>query len=178
MTKDITAFCDSCDSCQLSKKSNQQPCGLLHTLPIPTKPWESVGMDFMGPFPTSMGHDYLLVVIDRFTSQVHLIPTTTKVTAKQVAVLYLHEVVRLHGVPASIVSDRDSKFTSAYWRELQRLLGTKLLMSTAFHPQTDGATERVNRSIGQILRAVVQNNQLDWAAQCPMVEFTINSRTH
>ena len=129
-------------------------------------------MDFMGPFPKSMDHDYLFVVIDRLTSQVHLIPTNTKVTAKQVASLYLH------GVPASIVSDRDSKFTLTFWHELQRLLGTKLLMSTAFHPQTDGATEWANRSIGQILHTVVQHSQLDWATQCPMVEFAINSSTN
>jgi hypothetical protein len=89
--------------------------------------------------------------------------------------LYLSEVIRLHGVLASIVSNRDSKFTSIFWRELQQLLGTKLLMSTAFHPQMDGATEWANQSIGQILRILVDSNQCDWAAQCPMTEFVLNS---
>jgi hypothetical protein len=75
----------------------------------------------------------------------------------------------------SIVSDTDSKFTSIFWRELQRLMGTKLLMATAFHPQTDGVTERANRSIGQVLRSVIRDDQKDWAAKCPMVELALNS---
>ena len=95
----------------------------------------------MGPLPISEGYDYLLVII---TSQVHLIPTTTRVTAKEVVWLFFIEIVRLHGVPESIVSDRDTKFTSIFWKELHRLMGTKLRMSTAFHPQTDGATEWAN----------------------------------
>ena len=108
-------------------------------------------MDFMGPLPVSNGHNYLLVVIDHFTSEVHLIPTTTRVTAKEVSWLFLNEIVQLHGVPESIVSDCDVKFTSRFWKELHRLLGTKLLMSTAFHLQMDGATERANHSIMQVL---------------------------
>ena len=103
----------------------------------------------MGPLPRSLGNDYLLVIIDQLTLQVHLVPTTTRVTAKEVAWLFLKEVMRLHRVPKSIVSDRNTKFMSTFWCELHRLMGTKLLMSTAFHPQTDGATERENCSIGQ-----------------------------
>jgi hypothetical protein len=144
MAKDITVFCESCGACQASKMSNQRPHGLLHTLPIPMRPWESVGIDFMGPLPKLRDFDYLMVVIDRLTSLVHLIPMNTNVTATQVAWLYLSEVIRLHSVLTSIVSDRDSKFTSMFWCELQWLLGTKLLMSTVFHPQTDGATEQAN----------------------------------
>src|SRR6266481_3452066 len=132
-------------------------------------------MDFMGPLPLSKSHNYLLVVIDHFTLQVHLIPMTTHVTSKEVAWLFLKEIVRLHGVPDSIVSDRDSKFTSKFWEELHRLMGTKLLMSTVFHPQMDGATEQANCSISQVLRTMVCNDQKDWAALCPMVEFTLNS---
>ena len=98
----------------------------------------------MGPLPTSEGYDYLLVVIDHLTSQVHLIPTTTCVTAKEVVWIFFIEIMRLHGVLESIVSDRDTEFTSIFWKELHRLMGTKLLMSTAFHPQTDSATERAN----------------------------------
>ena len=175
MARDIETFCRSCGQCQTSKDSNQRPAGLLHTLPIPERPWQSVGMDFLGPLPMSDNYDYLLVVIDRLTSMVHLVPTTTKVTASQTAWLYVREVVRLHGVPESIVSDRDAKFTSLFWRELHRVLGTRLLMATSFHPQTDGATERANRSIGQILRVIVSHDQKNWAEKCPMVEFAINS---
>ena len=108
-------------------------------------------------------------------SQVHLVSTTMTVTARGIAWSILKEVVRLHGIPESIVSDRDTKFTSIFWRELHRPMGSKLLMSTTFHPQTDGAMERVNRSIAQILRTVVANDQKDWSSKFPIVEFTINS---
>jgi hypothetical protein len=106
-------------------------------------------------------------------SQVHLIPTNTRVMAKGVAWLFLCEVVCLHGVPDSIMSDRDTKFMSIFWHELQRIMGVKLLMSTVFHPQTDGATEQANRSIGQILCTVIQIDQQDWAQKSPM--FALNS---
>ena len=97
------------------------------------------------------------------------------VTTRGVTWLILKEVMRLHGIPESIVSDQDTKFTSIFWEELHRLMESKLLMSTAFHLQMDRATERANRSIAQILRTVVSNNQKDWSDKCPMVEFTINS---
>ena len=106
---------------------------------------------------------------------VHLIPINTTTTASELASLYVKEIICLHGLPHSIVSDSDSKFTSKFWKETHRLLGTKLLMSTAFHPQMDGATERANRSVGQILRSVIQSDQLDWVDKIPIVEFAINS---
>ena len=105
----------------------------------------------MGPLPKSNDFDYLLVIIDQLTSQVHLVPTTMTVTARGVTWLILKEVVRLHGIPESIVSNRDTKFTSIFWKELHQPMGSKPLMSTAFYPQTDGSTERANRSIAQIL---------------------------
>jgi hypothetical protein len=175
MVSDIQQFCQSCETCQTTKGETLRPAGLLHSLPIPTKPWSSIAMDFIGPFPVSEGYDYLLVVIDRLTSMVHLIPTTTKVKATGVALLYFKEIVRLHGMPETIVSDRDSKFTGKFWKELHRLVGIKLLMSTAFHPQTDGQAERAMRTIGQILRTLVESDQKDWSRKCPMVEFAINS---
>jgi hypothetical protein len=175
MAKDTELFCKSCGKCQTNKASNQKPQGLLRTLPIPSKPWESVGMDFLGPFPPSEGSNYLLVVICRLTSMVHLIPTRTDARAVDVAQLFYRHVWRLHGLPKSIVSDRDSKFTSAFWRELNTAVGTDLLMSTAYHPQTDGVTERANRTIAQILRSYIQPNQLDWVSKLPAVEFALNS---
>ena len=175
MHKTIRSFCRTCESCQRAKVSNQKPMGKLHTLPVPTKPWDSIGMDFIGPFPESKGYNYLWVVICRMTSMVHLIPVHTTMTATQLSWIYLREIVRLHGLPTSIVSDRDSKFTSKWWRSLHKLLGAKLLMSTSFHPQTDGQTERANRTIGQIFRAVVRHDQKDWVDCTPMAEFAINS---
>ena len=131
-----------------------------------------------GSTSKSNNFDYLLVVIDRLTSQVHLVPTTMMVTAKGITWLILKEVVRLHGIPESIVSDQDTKFTSIFWKELHRLIGSKLLMSTTFYLQMDGATEQANRSIAHILHTVVSNNQTDWSGKCPMVEFAINSRVN
>ena len=171
----IEAFCRLCRKCQTNKTDTQKPQGFLHSLPIPDKLWQSVGMDFMGPLPQSQGNDYLLVIIDWLMLQVHLVPTTMWVTAKEVAWLFLKEIVRLHGVPESIVSDCNTKFMSTFWCELHKLMGTKLLMSTAFHPQMDGATEQANHSIGQILRMIIHDDQRDWAAKCPMVEFALNS---
>jgi hypothetical protein len=105
---------------------------------------------------------------------VHLVPLNVTIKASELAYLYLAHIVRLHGLPKSIVSDRDSKFTSRFWKELHRLLGTKLRMSTAFHPETDGASERVIRSVAQILRSMVAADQKDWAEKVPLTEFAIN----
>ena len=149
--------------------------GLLHSLPVPLRPWESIGMDFVGPFPSSQGYDYLWVVICRLTSMIHLIPVNTTTKATEIAWLYFREIVRLHGLPETIVSDRDSKFTSKFWKELHRLVGTKLLMSTAFHPQTDGVSEHAIRSVSQILRSLVNPQQTNWVEKIPLVEFAINS---
>ena len=175
MARDIEKYCASCGVCQTTKSSTQQPQGLLHNLPIPTRPWQSMSMDFVGPFPDCDGFDYLWVIVCRMTGMTHLIPTVTTIRTSELAWLFLKEIVRLHGLPESIVSDRDSKFTSKFWRELHRLMGVKLLMSTAFHPETDGTSERMIRTVSQILRASVQPDQRDWAHRIPMTEFAINS---
>ncbi len=177
LQSDTERFCKSCPQCQMNKVNTQLPPGLLNSMPIPSQPWESIGMDFVGPFPPSRNFDYLWVVICRLTSMVHLIPITTTIKASELASRFLREVVRLHGLPKSIVSDRDPKFTSAFWRETHRMLGVKLLMSTAFHPQTDGASERSIRNVNQILRNFVSPDQTNWADKITMVEFAINSST-
>jgi hypothetical protein len=175
MTEEINKFCDSCGQCQRAKTVNQRPAGLLHSLPIPRKPWSSIAMDFAGPFPQAGEFDYLWVILCRLSSMVHLIPVTTTLTATKAADRFVTEIVRLHGLPDSIVSDRDTKFTSKFWTEVHRLLGTRLKMSTAFHPQTDGASERMIRKVSQILRTVVKPDQTDWVGKLPMVEFACNA---
>ena len=134
MAKGIETFCKSGGICQTTKTSNAKPKGLLHTLPIPSAPWTSIAMNFVGPFPKVLGYDYLMVVICRLTSLVHLIPTVTTARATDIAWLYLSDIVRLHGLPDTIVSDRDPKFISKFWWELHRLMGVRLMMSTAYHP--------------------------------------------
>ena len=175
ISQDIEQYCKMCPICQTMKSSTQKMPGLLHSLPIPTRPWESIAMDFVGPYPESDGHNYLWVVICCLTSMVHLVPIRTTTTASDLMQLYVQEIVCLHGLAVSIVSDRDLKFTSKFWKETHRLLGTKLLMSTSFHPQTDSALERAIQLIAQILRAMVCPDQQDWSDKTPMVEFTLNS---
>jgi hypothetical protein len=132
-------------------------------------------MDFIGPFPEVKGSNYLWVIICRMTSMVHLIPVHTKMMAFKLSWIYRHEIVRLHGLPSSIVSDHDSKFTSKWWRELHKILGTRLLMSTLFHPQTDGKTEHANWNVGQIFHTVVCADQRDWCDRIDLTEFAINA---
>jgi len=174
MVTDANLYCKTCETCYRAEVPTHKPTGLLHSLPIPMKPWDSVGTDFISPFLEANGFNYLWVVICQMTSMVHLIPVHTTITASELSWKYLSEVVRLR-IQGLIVSDRDSKFTSHWWRELHRIMGVKLLMSTSFHPQTDGQTECANRSIGQILRSVVNPDQKNWVNKIDMVEFTINS---
>ena len=171
MATDIKLFCESCSTCQTTKMSNQWPQGLLHSLLIPTQPWASISMDFVGPFPLTDNFDYIWVVLCRLTSLVHLIPLWTTMTASQLMPLFMTHVVCLHRLPETIVSDHDPKFMSAFWTEMYRLLGIKLAKSTVFHPQTNGASERMIHKVLQILRTLVRPDQLDWLA---MTEFTIN----
>jgi Integrase zinc binding domain len=171
---DVEKFCKSCEICTQVKGNYQVLAGKTHPLPIPTRPWESVGMDF-GLFPEVENYNYVWVVICRMSFMVHLILVNTRMTASQLSVNYMHEVVCLHGLPSSIVFNQDPKFTSKWWHKLHRIMGTKLLMSTLFHPQMDGATEWANRSVGQMFRAMVNPDQKDWVQKSPLIKFVINS---
>ena len=126
IAKDVEDFCKSCGPCQVSKPSRERPPGWVHTMPVPSQPWESVGMDFSGPYPEVKGFNYILLVICQMTNMVHIIPMRTDVMAKQVAELYVKEIVRLHGIPESVVSDWDTKFTSQFWTKLSHLLEQQL----------------------------------------------------
>jgi RNase H-like domain found in reverse transcriptase/Integrase zinc binding domain/Chromo (CHRromatin Organisation MOdifier) domain len=178
-TEDIKKYARSCHICQTRKTSPTKQYGKNHPLPTPTKPWDQVSMDFLVNLPSSALNDQkfnsLFVVEDMLSKQCHLIPTTTNVKAEGVAKLYFDQIYRLHGLPRAIVSDRDTKFTGAFWRTLQKMVGTDLMMSTTDHPQTDGQTERTNRTILQILRAFVNQVGSDWAQHLAAVEFAINS---
>jgi hypothetical protein len=176
---DTELFCRLCKECQICKPFNHAPYGKLYSLPISERPWESITMDFVGLFPevikNGVFYNYLWVVICHLTSMVHLIPVNTSTTASELAWIFIREIVCLHRLPKTIVSDRDSKFMSKFWMKTHCILEVKLLLSTSFHSQTDGATERANRTITQILHSVVHPDQRDWRTQLPMVEFAINS---
>jgi hypothetical protein len=176
---DVADYVRSCVSCSQSKARNRTAADVLHPLPIPSRRWETISMDFVGPLPkTPSGHDFLLVVVDKFSKMVHLIACQQSITAVQVAQLIYDHVVRLHGFPDNIVSDRDSKFTSRFWSALWKLSGTQLKMSSSYHPQSDGQTENVNRVVSDILRAYVNEDRTDWDRHLTAVEIAINSSEH
>lgn len=176
MSKDIEKYILTCEVCKTSKRRTSRKPGLLHQLPIPEAPWTSISMDFVGPFPKSIeGFNYLWVILCRLSSQVHLIPLKTTTNALELAHEFLKNIVRLHGLPSSIISDRDPKFTSKFWTELHRLLAVKLKKTTAFHPEGDGQAERMIQNVVQILRTAIRPDQRDWVIQIPMTEFAINS---
>ena len=174
MGSDIRKHTRECDACQRTKAYTQLPYGQLQPLPIPSGPWQSIGMDFLGPLPLSKsGKDMILVVIDRLTKMAHFIPTFSNVTSKQVAELFLENIFRYHGMPRNIVSDRDPKFTAKFWKSLNEALGINLLMSTASHPQTDGQSEAAVKIIQKLLRPFVFQDQ-DWEILLPSLEFAYN----
>lgn len=174
--KDVVAYVTTCASCQRNKARNMLPGGTLQPLPIPEEPWQSVSMDYVTGLPcTTAGYDAVYVVLDRLTKMAHFIPCTKDITAVGTADLFVREVVRLHGYPLDIVSDRDAKFSSEFWRRLFELVGTKLRMSSAFHPQTDGGTERLNRILEEYLRAYINPEQNDWDKWLPLAEFAYNN---
>jgi hypothetical protein len=176
MASDVKEYVKTCSKCQRNKSTNQRPIGLLQPLPTPSQKWEQVTMDFITDLPaTKQGYDSILTVVDRFTKMIHLIPCTKEITAPEVAKLIYDQVYKYHGMPKVIVSDRDPKFTSNFWKSLFGVLGTKLALSTANHPQTDGQSERANRTVEEMLRSYVNEQQSDWDQHLTAVEFAYNS---
>jgi Reverse transcriptase (RNA-dependent DNA polymerase)/RNase H-like domain found in reverse transcriptase/Integrase zinc binding domain/Retroviral aspartyl protease/Chromo (CHRromatin Organisation MOdifier) domain len=179
MHRHIQHYISTCMKCQENKSSNQLPMGLLHPLPIPQRRWQQITMDFIVSLPkTKNGNDTVIVIVDKLSKMACYIPTTVTVTAPQVAKYVFDYIVRYHGVPESIISDRDSKFTSMFWQSLWSLLGSKLLMSTAYHPQTDGQTERQNRTLEDMLRSFTNYNQDDWDEYLISLEIAYNDSIH
>ena len=156
MKREIAEFVSKCLTCQQIKIEHQKPVGLLQPLSIPEWKWERITMDFVTGFPrTKRGHDVIWVIVDRLTKLAHFIATNNTYSLERYAQLYVVEIVRLHGAPVSIVSDRDPRFTSRFWSKLQDAMGTRLHLSTAFHPQTDGQSKRTIQTLEDMLRACV-----------------------
>jgi len=172
----VERFVRSCDSCQRIKSSNSCTPGELQNLEYPTGRWQSISLDFVTHLPlTANGNNSVLTVTDRFSKRVVLIPTTDDVTTPKVVNLLIGNVFRHFGIPKSIVSDRDPKFTSSFWTELFDTLGTKLLMSSSHHPQTDGQSERTNRTMEEILKHYLDYSMTNWEDLLPMIEIAVNS---
>lgn len=154
------------------------PSGLLQPLPILTKVWAEVSMDFIDGLPKSHGKSTILVVVDRLTKYGHFIPISHPYTAPQVARVYFDNIFKLHGMPESIVCDRDPTFTSRFWTELFSLHGSKFNFSSAYHPQTDGQTEVLNHTVEMYLRCLTSSQPKEWVTWLPWVEFCYNTSTH
>jgi hypothetical protein len=178
MDKFIAKYVKTCDVCSRSKAPRHRPFGLLQPLPIPDKPWESISMDFITDLPKSSSYDSILVIVDRFSKMAHFVPCTKCITAEQTANLVLQNVVRLHGLPMEIVSDRGPQFAAKFWKCLFQFFDTKISLSSAFHPQTDGQSERVNQVLEQYLRCTTNYLQNDWVKLLPLAEFSYNNSVH
>ncbi|KAA0051925.1 pol protein [Cucumis melo var. makuwa] len=176
MKREVADFVNRCLVCQQVKTPRQRPAGLLQPLSVPGWKWESVLMDFITELPKTLkGYTVIWVVVDRLTKSAHFVPGKSTYTASKWGQLYVTEIVRLHGVLVSIISDRDARFTSKFWKGLQLALGTRLDFSTAFHLQTDGQTERLNQVLEDMLRACVLEFSGSWDSHLHLMEFAYNN---
>ena len=177
MRAGVDCFVRNCDPCRRSRTARHAPFGLLRPLPVPRAPWQDISMDFVVGLPWSNGCDAIWVVADRLTKQRHLVPCRGDVDAKDLADLFLQWVFRLHGLPETITSDRGTQFASHFWGRLCGRLQIGRRMSTAFHPKTDGQTERFNAVMEQYLRSYVSYLQDNWSSWLPLAEFAANNQT-
>ncbi|GJP51416.1 hypothetical protein CLOM_g10581 [Closterium sp. NIES-68] len=179
LAEDVQIFVTSCDACQRMKRSKQKKAGLLQPLPVPEQSWQVVSMDFItGLPPTTRSHDAILVVIDKFSKMGHFIPTHTTSHTKATVQLFVHYIISQRGISTTLISDRNPKFTSKFRKELISLLGTKLAMSSAYHPQIDGQTEHLNQIVEQLLRAACKDEISKWDLHRPVLKFAYNNATH
>jgi hypothetical protein len=163
MKRDVTEYVALSDTCQRVKAEHQRPAGLLQPLKIPKWKWEEIGMDFIVGLPrTQARYDSIWVIVDRLTMVAHFILVKMTFSGAKLAELYMSRIMCLHGVPKKIVSDRGSQFTSKFWEKLHESMDTKLNLSSAYHPQTDGQTERTNQILEDMLRACVLKYEKSW----------------
>ena len=175
MRRYIRSYVSSCEHCARIKHSTHKPYGLLQPLDIPDRPWKSITMDFIVKLPPSHGYDAIWVICDRMTRAAHFIPIQETMDAPELARLYLDRVFRHHGFPQAIISDRGSIFVSSFFTQLMKICGVKMKPSTAFHPQTDGLTERTNQTLETYLRAYCSYQQDDWVDYLALAEFVFNN---
>lgn len=179
MRRFVNTFVRGCHTCIRDKPTHHKRFGKLQPLPIPERPWQSISMDAIVKLPVSKGYDAILTVVDRFTKMAHFVPIKEQgFDAQTLAKIFQHHIFRIHGVPSDIVSDRGTTFNSKFWKAFTAGLGSKCNFSTAFHPQTDGQTERVNQIVEQYLRITCNEAQNDWADLLDTAEFQYNNQEH
>ena len=179
VSEDVREHIHTCPKCQVNKPSNRKPAGLLVPLQVPERRWTSISVDLITHLPrTVRSNDAVIVFVDRLSKRVHYVASQTTISAEQFAVVFVDTIFKHHGLPLEIVSDRDARFISKFWSEVTRMLGVQRCMSTAFHPRTDGQTERANRTLEEALRAYVSTDQSDWDSHLPLVEFAVNNSHH
>ncbi|XP_074265877.1 uncharacterized protein LOC141588329 [Silene latifolia] len=179
MKKEVAEFVSKCLVCQKVKGEHKRPQGKVQSLSVPGWKWESISMDFIVGLPkTQKGNNMIWVIVDRLTKTAHFIPMKDTWSKADLAKAYTKHVLKLHGIPKDIVSDRDSRFISKFWQELQESLGTELKMSTAFHPATDGQTERTIQTLEDMLRACVMEFGGSWEDRLDLIEFSYNNSYH
>jgi hypothetical protein len=180
MKGDVTARVLQCPTCMVSKYGHQHPAGLLQPIPLPDRRWQHVTMDFISGIPESKDekYDMIMVVVDRLSKYTHFIPCWTSNSSKDIAWLFYDNIIRLHGVPEVIISDRDTRFDNEFWQQLWARMGTEIRMTTAYHPEADGQTERANRTLVEMLRCMVDDMQKDWVDHLTNCEIAYNSSQH
>ncbi|GKA12011.1 putative reverse transcriptase domain-containing protein [Tanacetum coccineum] len=179
MKADIATYVSKCLTCLRVKAEHQKPSGLLVQPEIPQWKWDNITMDFVTKLPrTQRGNDTIWVIIDRLTKSAHFLPMRETDPMDKLARLYLKEVVMRHGIPVSIICDCDPRFTSNFWRSFQKAMGTRLDMSTAYHPETDGQSERTIQTLEDMLRACVIDFGNGWEGHLPLIEFSYNNSYH
>jgi len=165
----VAQFVYACLICQKSKYEHQKPVGLLTPLDVPEWKWDSISMDFVTSFPnTPKGHYAIWIIVDRLMKSAHFIPINISFPVSQLAEIYIREIVKLHGVPSSIASDRDQRFTSRFWKSLQEALGSQLRLSSAYHPKTNRQSERTIHSLEDLLRVCVLEKGGTWDSHLPL----------
>ena len=178
MTQDVHKFVQSCPTCARNKDSRSMPSGLLQLMPVPSVPWHTISLDFITKLPRCQGKDTILVVIDYMSKMGHFIALKNIPSARDLARIFLDNIIKLHGLPSVIISDRGPQFVAKFWRKLCESLDIEVRLSTAYHPQTDGQTERLNQTLEQFLRCLLSTVNSDWVSCLSIAEFAYNNHNH
>ena len=178
MSRYIGQYCSTCDLCLRTKAQRHRPTGELQPTEVPGERWETISVDFIVELPDSHGYDAVMCTVDSAGKRAHFIPTNTTITALGSAELFLRNVWKLHGLPRNVISYRGPQFVAEFTKELYNLLGIKQSPSTAYHPQSDGQTERLNQELEQYVRLFVNERQDNWDELLPLAEFSYNNHVH